>query len=243
METSELDKFVHKFKNLWKSGLDAHLDIDTSAGQAWVILRVRLGHAPGPLLHQDNPHFPANLKRTRDGPSRCRRRIRRTAARAEKAGHKETEVDEKEAEEAQHNSLVEAEKASDIDRDTAEEKSHSEDNRKESDLVEIAKEVDDEVCPDNDDEIDAAEASRDKMVDKVLIYPVGKSTVEKKVIENEIRVKFEKNGVTVKQIQTKRSYFGEFIGSIAEISPVNLNRIWGRRLGVSKCSIIAFDQG
>ena len=34
-----------KFKTLWKSGYDAHLDIDSHAGQAWVGLRLRLGQA------------------------------------------------------------------------------------------------------------------------------------------------------------------------------------------------------
>ena len=46
MNLGELDTFVTKFKNLWKAGLTAHLDIDTHAGQAWVGLRLRLGDAP-----------------------------------------------------------------------------------------------------------------------------------------------------------------------------------------------------
>ena len=77
MDGSELDSFIQKFKQLWHSGLSAHLDLDTHAGQAWVGLRVRLGHAPGPL--HIRPH------RTRDGPSRQRRRDRRAASRQEEA--------------------------------------------------------------------------------------------------------------------------------------------------------------
>ena len=46
MHVSEVDTFIEKFKHLWQSGLDAHLDLETHAGQAWVGLRLRLGHAP-----------------------------------------------------------------------------------------------------------------------------------------------------------------------------------------------------
>ena len=43
MAVEEIDKFVLKFKSLWKSGLTAHLDLDAHAGEAWVGLRVRVG--------------------------------------------------------------------------------------------------------------------------------------------------------------------------------------------------------
>ena len=100
MDRSELGTFIQKFRSLWKSGLDAHLDVDTSAGQAWVGLRVRLGHAPGP--HPGiPPHVTAYQKKNRDGPSRQRRRFRRAADRAAQAGEAESlEVNENNAEEA-----------------------------------------------------------------------------------------------------------------------------------------------
>ena len=52
-----MESFITKFRCLWNSGFDAHLELDLHAGQASVSLRVRLGHAPGPLQppqHQDN---------------------------------------------------------------------------------------------------------------------------------------------------------------------------------------------
>ena len=70
MDISELDAFYFKFEQLWHSGLD----IDTHAGQAWVGLCVHLGHAPGPLRHEEG-NLPR--RRNRDGPSRQRRRARR----------------------------------------------------------------------------------------------------------------------------------------------------------------------
>ena len=65
-----MDTFIFKFKQLWQSGLEAHLNLDTKAGQAWVGLRVRLGYALGPLHQQENFH---PSQRTKNSPSRQRR--------------------------------------------------------------------------------------------------------------------------------------------------------------------------
>ena len=79
--------------DLWKSGIGAHLNIDTHAGEAWVGLRVRLGHAPGPPHHQVHPQ---TREKSRNGPSRQRRRDRRAQERiqvqeAEEASKVESE--------------------------------------------------------------------------------------------------------------------------------------------------------
>ena len=44
MVVTEIDSFIHKFHQLWRDGLTAHLDLDTHAGNAWVGLRVQLSH-------------------------------------------------------------------------------------------------------------------------------------------------------------------------------------------------------
>ena len=81
MDRCEISTFISKFYQLWHSGHEAHLDLDTKAGQAWVGIRVRLGHAPGPLHQQENFHLP---QRTRNSPSRQRRRVKHAAERQEK---------------------------------------------------------------------------------------------------------------------------------------------------------------
>ena len=48
MAAEEIDTFIRKFKYLWSAGLDARLNIETTAGQAWVSLHLRLGHPPAP---------------------------------------------------------------------------------------------------------------------------------------------------------------------------------------------------
>ena len=108
MDAKELDSFVDKFKQLWRSGLNAHLDIDTCAGQAWVGLRVRLGQAQA----VESPS-----RRTRDGPARQRRRARRAAA-----------AKEKEAEEASTNEVQgqqDAGKAGEVILDNSEKESEA----------------------------------------------------------------------------------------------------------------------
>ena len=92
MHPVELYSFIGKFKQIWKSGQSAQLHLETDAGQAWVGLRVHLGQAPGPL-HQ-GPHQ-QEKRRTRDGPSRQRRRARRAAEReaAAEVGENEEAVE------------------------------------------------------------------------------------------------------------------------------------------------------
>ena len=78
MAAAEIDTFILKFKNLWAAGLDAHLNAETHAGQAWVSLHLRLGHPPGPL----NVVPP---RMTKNCPARQRRRAQREADRKQKA--------------------------------------------------------------------------------------------------------------------------------------------------------------
>ena len=79
VEEYELNTFIVKFKQLWKSVLNAHLDLDTSAGKAWVGLRLHLGDAP--LVPQHHHQDTQNYK---DSPARERRRNRRANLRKDK---------------------------------------------------------------------------------------------------------------------------------------------------------------
>ena len=133
MISSELDSFIFKFKQLWHSGIDAHLDIETHAGQAWVGLRCRLGQPPGPI-HQ--PHFPST-PRMNSSPSRQRRRARRAAAR--KDAEIATIEKEKEAEEATVGNVPETLNVENVEV----EHQHSDVG------ASPAKNVNDEICPDD----------------------------------------------------------------------------------------------
>ena len=84
MLVTELDTFVHKFQQLWNAGYNAHLDLNTNAGLAWVGLRVQLGHVLGPGHRHVPSPFYKNWRKT-ESPSRQRRCARRTAERQRQA--------------------------------------------------------------------------------------------------------------------------------------------------------------
>ena len=96
---------MEKFKELWKNGHGAHLDIDCYAGQASVGLRVRLGQVPGPLHHQDDFY---QQKRTKDSPCRQRRRAKRAAARQQNEAVRDANYD------GQNKETIVADKATEV---------------------------------------------------------------------------------------------------------------------------------
>ena len=89
MAIQDLDSFLLKFRHLWHCGLDAHLDVDTHAGEAWVGLRVRIGQSRTPPF-QSQTHVKT---KSRESPSRLRRRARRAASRQEKTDENQIETE------------------------------------------------------------------------------------------------------------------------------------------------------
>ena len=73
----QLNSFVSKFLNLWQSGCDASLHVETHAGKAKIHLQVGLGQAPPP------PSAPPPHHGRVPGPSRKRRTQRCALARKE----------------------------------------------------------------------------------------------------------------------------------------------------------------
>ena len=81
---AEMNSFLGKFANLWKSGSDASLQFEAHAGQACVTLRLGLGEHP-------YEQFQEQKFSKKESPSQKRRRDRRAAARVvskEKVGDK-----------------------------------------------------------------------------------------------------------------------------------------------------------
>ena len=106
MVSQEIDSFVKKFRQLWSAGFCAHLDLDSNAGEAWVGLRVNLGHSQvqHDILASSGPKFETS--------SRQRRRARRSAARESRINvNKEAavEVEEKVKDEVNKEATVEVE--------------------------------------------------------------------------------------------------------------------------------------
>ena len=74
MAGNELESFVRKFVNLWQSGCDAKLHVESEAGKAFITLRVGLGHDLLGHHHHDGRHRGG-------GPAKQRRKERREAER------------------------------------------------------------------------------------------------------------------------------------------------------------------
>ena len=68
----EIDSFIRKFRQLWGAGMDAHLDLETHAGSAWIGLKLNLGEL--------TPKLENEFQLKRASPSRLRRRERRAAS-------------------------------------------------------------------------------------------------------------------------------------------------------------------
>ena len=109
-------------------------------------------------------------------------------------------------------------------------------------------EVVEQVDHDRDEEVvDKDEVERDRMVEDVLIYAVPPSDCRKQMqnvneVEYEVREKFSSLGVAVRSIESKSIRGGTFQSSKVKIAPVNLNLIWGRRLGLENCAVIEWKQ-
>ena len=82
--------------------------------------------------------------------------------------------------------------------------------------------------------------NRDKYVGKVIISPVTKPIEDENDVKQEIHQKFSALGVEVLELRTYTDWKGKYKTGVAVISPVNLNRIWGRRLRMKNCSIIEY---
>ena len=102
MATPTIDSFLTKFKQLWSSGSTANLTVETNAGKAWVCLRVELGQPQAEAVHRQPQ------QRSRNGPSRQRRRARRAAERAATAHAHDEPVTEDVTEDTSNASVREA---------------------------------------------------------------------------------------------------------------------------------------
>jgi len=158
MYNEELDSFVSKFRHLWKIGCDAHLDIHAHAGQAWLGLHVRLGHAQGPL-HQDLAN---HVHKSRNCPSRQRHRQRRAAARKEAAQVFGTESQDIASENTDTNmDIIEEVKETEVTKDES-----SKEEFEKVKKIESAEEAKEKTCEMILDEKDQKDSEENKKVEE-----------------------------------------------------------------------------
>ena len=219
MFVSELDTFVEKFKTLWKKGSEAHLDIDEKAGQAWVGLRLRLGHDPGPPHH---PYPPFQARSKNNSPSRQRRRERRAAERkqlAEQAQDAGNHVTEVVVEESAADENVEAEIASIVDTDK---KKHTEKVEESAMIVETRETVNDEFCSDESLNNDRNE---EIIVEEIMATPTKETTRKKENLESVLE--YELKIVGIDALKITRRNMKDSNCFLVKIRPTSLSELKG----------------
>ena len=104
---------------------------------------------------------------------------------------------------------------------------------------------DDHVNTDNIDVADDVEVDHVKndLVDKILLSNARSSIltrVKADDVEIDLARRLENIGAKVISFKYFNDHFGDFKSGVAEITPVNLQLVWGRRLNVENVSIIQY---
>ena len=192
MARAEIDSFILKFKNLLLSGRNATLVLKSNAGNAEVSLNVDLGQVPPP------PAQPVH-HRSRDGPSRQRRRLRRAQARANEA-EEVTEVIDAQVQ-------------------TAEEAEDSE-----TDLVQIEPEtLKDEFCSDktfDNHTLVAEDAIEEALVEQILVTADCQADWNDGYVTKLMDEKLKLLGIQMKSIVVNRNGRKSFESCLVTIQPI-----------------------
>ena len=221
MEDNEIESFIRKFKSLRVTGYNATLNMECKLGEVFITLNCKVGRSLPPS--PSTPTYAAGLKSR--SPSYFRRQARRKASREFKDG------------------LADCGSASEEVKDVAAEVDNCcADMKNDSAELEAESSHDDarDACIETE-EVDQAELERDIVIFDVIMSAVTKPIEVKEVVEKEIRDRFNAIGVNVVKMDTYCNYQGLFKMSRVKTTPVNLNKIWGRRLGLGNCSAIAYE--
>ena len=240
VSTYELDSFIYKFRYLCCAGFKSSLTLRSENGQAYVSFDVNLGALATPVTlpppgYCKKPRSPSYFRRQE------KRRQERTKIAAEEAkGESCNEVDDL-------TTFVKTAGNAAVCEDDENPKYDSKDfesslliTTSDSENVMNDNLIDaEESKDDHDDYFDKQEATRNKLVDEIFVYATPEPIEKVDKVEDEIRERFAKIDVKVISMKSSRNPRGHFKQSLLKIEPTNLNRIWGRRLGLAHCAIIS----
>ena len=247
----DLASFVFKFQDICSTGKNATLTFSSLTGKVYVNLSLEIGSVKAgpkfPVPCVTSP--PVNTRHV--SPSKRRRMNRRAESRrlfAEKAKY-DLSTEELSV-------LVAAEKAVDnhVNTNKVEESieasndSHVTQNEASCQVNMVQAIKDCENDPEEDvEEIDIDELEKDRLVSEILIYAVPPSDCRIPMqgvneVQQEIREKFSTIGAKIEDMKVKASSQGKFESSLVIITPTNLRKIWGRRLGLLNCAVVEYKQ-
>ena len=251
----ELASFVLKFQDICSSGKNATLSFSSICGKAFANLSVEIGNVQSP------PKIPCvtspSLNINHVNPSRKRRMHRRAESRrifAEEA-KQDLSVEELNVLDAAEKAVVddnvtEVQESLLVNEDidmTQNETSNPDDSMHIRNDRANNSDINNETNNENEEcyteEVDQHELELDKIVTEVVIYAVPPSDIRKTMqdaaeVEVEIREKFCSIGVEVQDMLIKADRIGKFDRRLVKVTPVNLRRIWGRRLGLQNCAVV-----
>ena len=244
MADVEINSFVEKFKLLRGAGFEASLSFECKLGEVCISLNCKVGRVAPPTS-------PSQSFFTKRSPSYYRRLERRKAERESCNGLPENCSLKAEADKAKvdpSDEVIEdavcTDNATGCSSSVAGSATQDEIYRKEKESAAVAavsQEELEEIERREREVIEKDEAAKDRIIDRIIVSSVTMPIEEKIKVEEEIKVKLGNLGVMVKSMMaTDRCE--KFEMSLVDTTPVNLNKIWGRRLGLDNCSIIAYEK-
>ena len=187
MARAEIDSFILKFKNLLLTGRSATLILKSNAGKAEVNLNVEVGHVHPPSgQHQ----------KSRSGPSRQRRRLRRAAQRT----------------------LSETEKVEELNAEEAIESAKN--NESESDVTD-REVLQDELCSDDAYAKEAEKESEVVQVERILVEADCQADWKDDDVIKLVETKLMIIGIKMKSIQVYRNIRKYFESCVVMIEPTD----------------------
>ena len=209
MALSEIDSFILKFKNLLHSGNTSNLTLRSEAGKAFITLTVEVDqHARPSHLHL----------RSRNGPTRQRRRQRRAEDReaaAKEAAAKEIDPQRIKSTPVEESKEPEKEAIKPNLNKSAEE-AKVEGNGSQAVLIEPCDEIEKEKIS-----IETKKPKSSEMCSTVSIFPIRNINANSDYLQKAIIAKLEEKNVKVKDSYIQRTPQGTFIKCDVLIEPHN----------------------
>ena len=187
MARAEIDSFILKFKNLLLTGRSATLILKSNAGKAEVNLNVEVGHVHPPS---------GQYQKSRNEPSRQRRRLRRAAQRTSSETEKVEEVNAEEA----------IESAKNIENES---------------VVTDREVLQDELCSDDAYAKEAEKESEVVQVERILVEADCQADWKDDDVIKLVEAKLMIIGIKMKSIQVYRNIRKYFESCVVMIEPTD----------------------
>ena len=224
MALSEVDSFFLKFKNLLHSGTNANLTIRSEAGKAFVTLAVEVEHLGISNL----------LPRSRNGPSRQRRRQRRAEVRETASREAAEEANDPQVDSTHVGAVIVPTRSQENDENVA-----NINTIKSAEEAKDQKNVQKAVLVEPSDEIVNEEISNE-ICATISVIPIRNINATNEYLEKAIIAKLEAKNVKVKDTSIQKSIQGTFIKCDVLIEPLSGKILEETNFEFENCRVVPF---